>query len=154
MIESVTSTLEMAKDGYTGVALGIGGKIVSTGGLIADTTNSKGGKVATFAASETLQTLSLLRLAEASPNMVIATVGATFVKKVATAFLLVGDDNKQAELIGAWADVVGQTISMGISVTEAVGTGGVAIPLAALNAAALVLACTKAWKATNGDAAP
>jgi hypothetical protein len=150
MIESVISTLEMAKDGATGVALGIGSKIISTGGLVSETTDSKGGKAATFAAGEVLQTLNLLRLADASPNMVIATVGATFVKKVAAAFMLVGDDNKQAELIGDWADVVGQALALGISLTGVVATDGLTLPLAALNAAALVVACTKALKATNG----
>ena len=149
MVETLIASFEMAKDGGAGLALGIGSKLVATGTLVSETQNSKNGKLATFASSEVLQTLNLIRLSEASPNAVIATVGATFVKKFATAMMLAGDQSRQAELIGDWADVLGQALALGVSVTEAVGTGGVAIPLAVLNLAALAVAVTRAVEATN-----
>jgi hypothetical protein len=150
MIESANASFEMAKDGLPGVALGLGGKVVATATFTSDAADSKGGKAASFVGSEVMQTLNLLRLAtDASPTRIIATLGATFVRKMATAFMYAGEENRQAELIGDWADVVGQALALSVSVPVAIASFGIETPLAVLNAGALAVACVKAWKATT-----
>lgn len=65
------------------------------------------------------QTLTLLKLgANATPGQVLATVGATFTKKVALAMGLAEND-KQAKLIAAFSDCASSVLSAGLAVSAA-----------------------------------
>ncbi len=146
MNEELISVFELVK-GTGGVekSLIIAGKALSTENLVSELIDSKIGKTVGFASGEVLQTLSLLKLAEVShPNLIIATIGATYIQKIALAFSFVGDDDKQAALIGAYAKLIGQLIAMGLSVATAVCTEGGTLPLVVLNAVALIVCAKKA----------
>ncbi len=83
------------------------------------------------------QTLGLLKLgANASPAMVTATVGAMFTKKVALAFGLAEND-KQAKLIAAIADMAAGVTTAGIAVATASTPFGWVLVVGALASAAL-----------------
>jgi hypothetical protein len=155
IVEMLTRTIEMAGDGKPDlqkILLGLAGKATATGDLAADESKSKGGKAAAFVASVSLTTLNLVELAGAGPGKVYATLGATLVKKVALSFNLVGDDDKRLAMMGAYADAAAQLIQVGAIVAfEAATPFG--WTLAALNAAALVVACVKAYQAHEAVAA-
>lgn len=105
-----------ALEGGSSAALGLADKwatIADAGGKMAKNNTCH---AAASSAQILTQTLTLVKLgSNASPGMVVATVGAMFTKKVGLMFGLV-DDNKQAAIVSATADVTASLLVVGTSI--------------------------------------
>ncbi|RVU43780.1 hypothetical protein [Rubrivivax rivuli] len=104
-----------ASEGKLGAALGFADKYAALADFAGKSRQNQ--TVRAFATSSQIltQTLGLLKLgSNASPGMVLATVGAMFTKKVALAFGLVEND-KQAKLVAATADFASAALTVGVA---------------------------------------
>ena len=107
-----------ALEGNVSAALGFVDKTATVADVAGKVANNQTVRVSAASTQLITQTLSLLKLSStASPGAVVATVGAIFTKKVALAFGL-AEDNKQAKLIGATADILSSVLTVGLAAAE------------------------------------
>jgi len=159
LTDLLNATLEagkaLSKGDMAAAAISFGGKAATLAGMAADSSQSTTAKAGVFASKTILASLGLVNLAKVnSPNAVIATVGATFLKKIALAFDLAGNDDRRAKMIAALCDLAGQTAATVVAGMEVAGveagSAGAASPLAisiaGLQTAALAAAFCNVWK--------
>jgi hypothetical protein len=143
MVSDITdllnATLEagkaLAKGEMASAAVSLGNKAATLAGLAAEGSESRNAKAGVFASKAILSSLGLINLAGVTrPNVIVATIGATFLKKVALAFDLAGGDDRKAKMIAAVCDLAGQAAATFVAGAEVVGaeaaSGGAATPLA------------------------
>ncbi|WP_028310730.1 hypothetical protein [Derxia gummosa] len=116
-------------EGKLAGALGSVDGVTDAGGKLA---GNQGVKTAAASAQIINQTLALLKLANnTSPGVLVGTVGAMFTKKVSLAMGL-ADDNKQAQLIGAWSDLLSSLLTAGVTAATITTPVGVVLMAGAL----------------------
>lgn len=114
LVDILNGTLAAA-EGKLGAALGAADKYGSLADFTGKQLNNSTVRAVGASSQILTQTLGLLKLgSNASPGMVLATVGAMFTKKMALAFGLV-DNNRQAQLLGATADFASAALTVGIA---------------------------------------
>jgi hypothetical protein len=156
IVELITASLEMGKGGLGGIVFGAATKVGVLADFAGDNANSKTYKASVAASKTLLMSVNLIRL---NPETAVATIGATFLKKVALMMDLAGEDERKAQIIAALMDLAGQAIVTGIAGVEVTaivgGTGGLgaglAIPIAIANGAALCAAAWKAWEVCTSN---
>lgn len=144
MAAQLEATLALAKaDSAATLALGLAKKGLSHSKLIEKSSGSKALKVGNFFVDEMVQTLSLLKLANAvSPGAAVATAGTVLLKKTATAFNF-GATTRDQKCIAAWLDLAGSAAA-----------GAFALPTAMTPIGALILVASAAqvvvaWQKTR-----
>lgn len=136
LVDVLNATLN-ASEGKVGLLLGWVDKHAALADIAARAGGHQGVKLASTSLQITTQTLSLMKLsAQASPGAVVATVGAMFCKKVSLAFGLV-DNDKQAKLVAATADLIASTTTFGLAFAAASNPLGWIIATAAFASAGL-----------------
>lgn len=135
-----------AVEGKGAAALGIVDKHAVVAGFVGKQENAKNLVLASTTVQISTQTLALLKLgSNASPAVLVTTLGAMFTKKVSLAFGLVEND-KQAKLLEVSTDCASSVFSLGgaiaAMVTTGAGTAGAVGAVGAVTAAGVTLTLT------------
>ena len=106
MLSMFNNTVGMASGSKVDIAVGLANKALSTTDLVAKSSNANGVAIGSAATQIILSSLSLLSLgAKATPGQVLATAGTMLATKTSIALGMVGNDDKKAKCLAAFADI-------------------------------------------------
>ncbi|MBK6740563.1 MAG: hypothetical protein IPG64_23390 [Haliea sp.] len=110
LLVSILNSSLQASQGKLDAVLGFVDKHAAVAGYAGKSVGNDTVRVSSASAQILTQSLILIKLgSNASPGMVVATLGAMFTKKMALAFGLV-DNNQQAKLLEVTSDMVSSTL--------------------------------------------
>jgi len=131
-----------AVEGKGAAALGLIDKHAVVAGFVGKQENMKNLSLASTTVQISTQTLALLKLgSNASPAVLVTTLGAMFTKKVSLAFGLAEND-KQAKLLEVSTDCASSLFSLGGAIAAMVTTGAGTAGAAGVAAAGVTLTLT------------
>ena len=125
MLSMFNNTVGMASGSKVDIAVGLANKALSTTDLVAKSSNANGVAIGSAATQIILSSLSLLSLgAKATPGQVLATAGTMLATKKSIALGMVGNDDKKAKCLAAFADIAAGAGTVAMAALAAAPTGG------------------------------